>query len=312
MTDTSTLNPTPHQPAANEQFSVIGTDAPTADSRPVSADDRAVIGVFADLDSAQAAVERLAAAGFPIDHISVLGMDLRSETRLSGYVTTGDIAGPSAATGAWVGGLFGLLTGSALLFVPGAGPLIVLGPLAAAAIGAAQGALVAGGVGAILGHFVAKQHIPRYQQLVRAGSYLVVVHGAEPDVARAQQVLADAGGSDVQRHDQYRGSAIGPISQVVEGMRVFDAAGKEIGRVEFVKLGDPEAITTRGEETDNGEPRIAGELRERLLRLGFIKVDRKGFLKSDGYAAADEIDRVQDGAVRLAVTDRELLKEAGA
>jgi hypothetical protein len=309
---TDTLNPIPHQPAADDRFSTIGRDVPAADSRPVGADDRAVIGVFADLDSAQAAVERLAAGGFPIDHISVLGKDLRSEIRLNGYVTTGDIAGPSAATGAWVGGLFGLLAGSALLFVPGAGPLIVLGPLAAAAVGAVQGALVGGGVGAILGHFVAKQHIPKYEQLVKAGNYLVVVHGAEPDVARAQQLLTDAGSRDVQRHDKYRGQAIGPISQVVEGMRVFDAAGKEIGKVKFVKFGDPEATTTLGEETDSGEPRIAGELRERLLRLGFIKVDRKGFLKSDAYVAADEIDRVQDGAVHLTVTDKEMLKKADA
>jgi hypothetical protein len=309
---TDTLNPTPHQPAPEDRFSTVGTDVPAADSRPVGPDDRAVIGVFPDLDSAQAAVERLAAAGFPIDHVSVLGKDLQSEIRVNGYVTTGDIAGPSAATGAWVGGLFGLLAGSALLFVPGAGPLIVLGPLAAAAIGAVQGAVVGGGVGAILGHFVAKQHIPKYEQLVKAGNYLVVVHGAEQDVARAQQLLSDAGGSDVQRHDAYRGSAMGPISQVLEGMRVFDAEGKEVGTVEYVKLGDPEAITTLGEETESDEPRVAGELGERLLRLGFIKVDRKGLLKSDGYVAADEIDRVQDGAVHLTVTDKEMLKEVDA
>ena len=60
---TDTLNATPHQPAADDRFSTIGTDVPAADGRPVGADDRAVIGVFADLDSAQAAVERLAAAG---------------------------------------------------------------------------------------------------------------------------------------------------------------------------------------------------------------------------------------------------------
>jgi hypothetical protein len=99
------------------------------------------------------------------------------------------------------------------------------------------------------------------------------------------------------------------ISQVVEGMRVFDADGQEVGVVEYVKLGDPEAITTLGEETDDGEPRVAGELRERLLRLGFVKVDRKGLLKADGYVAADEIDRVQDGAVHLTVTETMMLKE---
>ena len=308
---TNTLNLTPRRQVPADRFSTVGTNSPPADDRPVGAADRAVIGVFTDLDSAQAAVERLAAVGLPIGRISVVGQDLQSETRLNGYVTTGDIAGPSAATGAWVGGLFGLLAGSALLFGPGAGPLIVLGPLASASISAVQGALVAGGVGAILGHFVAKQHIPKYEQLVQDGSYLVVVHGADREVARAQQILADAGAGYVQRHDKYRGSTVGPISQVVEGMRVFDAIGKEIGTVEFVKLGDPEAITTLGEETDDGEPLVAGELRERLLRLGFVKVDRKGLLKSDAYVAADEIDSVQNGAVHLTVTDKEMLKESG-
>jgi hypothetical protein len=194
MTDTNTLNPGPYRPTVDDRFSAIGTDVPAADSRPVGADDRAVIGVFPDLDSVQSAVERLAAGGFPIDHISVLGKDLQSQTRLNGYVTTGDIAGPSAASGAWVGGLFGLLAGSALMFVPGAGPLVVLGPLAAAAGGAVQGPLVGGAVGAILGHFVTKQHTAEYERLVQAGNYLAVVHGAALDVARSQQVLADAGG----------------------------------------------------------------------------------------------------------------------
>ncbi len=111
-------------------FHTVGTGAPSADTRPVGDDDRAVIAVFGDLDGAQDAVERLAAAGFPVDRISIIGKDLQSQIRVNGLVTTGDIAGPSAATGAWVGGMFGLLAGTALLFVPGAGPLIVLGPLA--------------------------------------------------------------------------------------------------------------------------------------------------------------------------------------
>jgi hypothetical protein len=308
MTDTMNSTPRPRNTAA-DRISTIGTGAPPTDSTPIGADDRAVIGVFDDLDAAHAAVDRLAAAGFPIDRISILGKDLQSETRVNGFVTTGDIAGPSAATGAWVGGLFGLLAGSALLFVPGAGPLIVLGPLAAAAVGAAQGALVAGGVGAVLGHFVAKKHIPKYEQLVRAGSYLVIAHGTEDDVVRARDILADAGSADVQRHDEYRGSMLGPITGVEEGMHIVDAAGKEIGKVGLVKLGDPEAVTTRGQETETGEPHVAGELRERLLRVGFVKIDRKGFLRPDAYVAADEIDRVEKDTVHLSVADRALPSE---
>jgi hypothetical protein len=301
-------------PADNEPAGAserVGTNEPvgTDDNEPIGTDDLAVIGVFADIEAAQAALKRLIDAGFPNDRVSIVGKDLQSETRINGFVTTGDIAGPTTATGAWVGGLFGLLAGSALLFIPGAGPLIVLGPLAAAAFGAAQGALLGGSVGLVLGHFVAKQHIPTYEQLVRAGSYLVVVHGTDDEVARARDILADAGSTDVQRHDEYRGSRIGPITKVREGMRAVDASGKEIGTVELVKLGDPEAVTTQGQQTESGEPHVPGEMRDRLLRLGFVKIDRKGFFRSDAYVAADQITRVADDVVELSATDQGLPSE---
>ena len=305
---TETMKPTTERTATSTNgFRTIGTGAPAAVSEPVGTDDRAVIGVFDSIDAAQAAVERLAAAGFPIDRISIVSKDLQSETRVNGYVTTGDIAGPAAATGAWVGGLFGLMAGSALLFVPGAGPLVVLGPLAAAAVGAAHGALLGGGVGAVLGHFVAKEHIPKYERLVSAGKHLAVVHGTEDDVARARDLLTDAGSTDVQRHDTFRSGRLGPIRFVQEGMRVVDASGRQIGKVELVKLGDPDAVTARGQETVGGEPRISGEARELLLRLGFVKVDRRGLLRPDAYVAADQINRVEGDTVHLSVTDQDLL-----
>jgi hypothetical protein len=58
-------------------------------------------------------------------------------------------------------------------------------------------------------------------------------------------------------------------------MTVIDASGTRIGKVEFVKLGDPEAVTVRGEDAADGEADIAGELRQRLLRMGFVKVAAK-------------------------------------
>jgi hypothetical protein len=294
---------------------MIGTDAPADGSRPVRARDRAVIGVFADIDSAQAAVERLIAAGFPADRLSIVGKDLQSETRINGFVTTGEIAGSAAATGGWVGGLVGLLAGMALLFVPAAGPLVVLGPLAGAAVGAAQGALVGGGIGAVLGHFVAEQHIPKYEQLVRAGNYLLVAHGTEQDVARAEQILNDSAATDVERHDIFR-SDPGPIADVREGMRVVDAAGQEVGKVAVVKMGDPGAVTTQGQTPgldappEVEKPRLPPPLAERLLRTGFLKVDRKGLFRRDAYAGADQIAKVDSGTVHLAVDQDALFSEA--
>lgn len=306
---TETLNDRRGSAPEAHGLTAIGADAPAVNSAPVHEDQQAVIAVFADFDTAHRAVERLIDAGLRPDQISVVGRDLQSELRINGYVTTGDIAGPSAATGAWVGGLFGLLAGSALLFVPGAGPLIVLGPLAAAAVGAGEGALLGGAVGAVLGHFVAKRHLPRYEELIQAGSYLVAVHGTDEEVDQARQVLAATGSTDVRRHDEYRGTRIGPISQVIEGMAVRDTAGHTVGKVTLVKLGDPEAVTSRGQDTVDDEPHVPGELRERLLRVGFIKIDRKGLLRADAYAAADDILRAQDSVVYLAVDEKHLLTE---
>jgi heat induced stress protein YflT len=288
----------------------IGSDAPARDSRPVGADDRAVVAVVSDMDAAQDAAERLIAAGIGTDHVSIVGKDAQSPRRVNGFVTTGSIAGQSAAAGAWIGGVFGLLMGTALLFVPGAGPLIVLGPLAAAAVGAAQGGLLGGAVAVLLGHFVEDDERQRYEQLVRDGCCLVVVHGDEQEVARARQLLDEAGTIETRRQDTYRGPGprIGPIHLVREGMQVADAAGSKIGKVVLVKMGDPEAVTV--EHDPDAEPHLPDELAERLLRTGFIKIDRKGLLKPDVYTAADEIDTVDRDLVRLSVPVDGLATEA--
>lgn len=77
-----------------------------------------------------------------------------------------------------------------------------------------------------------------------------------------------------------------PIIHVQEGMRVVDRAGENVGTVELVKLGDPQAVTARGQAPGGGgivdelksafgagEPQVPDELAARLMRLGFVKVD---------------------------------------
>ena len=280
----------------------VGSDAPARDSRPVGAADRAVVAVVSDVDAAQDAVERLVAAGITADNISIVGRDAQSARRVNGFVTAGNLAGPSAAAGAWIGGVFGLLVGTALLFVPGAGPLIVLGPLAAAAVGAAEGGLLGGAVAVLLGHFVEDNERQRYEQFVRDGCCLIVVHGDEQDVAQAQQLLDEAGTIETRRQDTYRGPGprIGPIHLVREGMQVADAAESKIGKVVLVKMGDPEAVTV--EHDPDAEPYLPDELAQRLLRTGFIKIDRKGLLKDLANLIA------QHGVHVLAINSR--LEEA--
>ncbi|MGH3867330.1 MAG: general stress protein [Pseudonocardiaceae bacterium] len=159
----------------------------------------AVVGVYGSMKDAEAAVRTLLEHGMPAEQVSIVGQDLHSETEIHGFVTTGDVAKTGAKSGAWVGGLFGVLTGTALLFVPGVGLLVVLGPLAAGAVAAAEGAAAGGGLGAVLGHFIAKKHVPKYSEHLAAGNYLVLRHQSQASDAGILQ--QDTTPIEVEHHE---------------------------------------------------------------------------------------------------------------
>ena len=109
----------------------------------------------------------------------------------------------------------------------------------------------------------------------------------------------------------------GPISQVREGMGVVDAAGDDVGKVDYVKMGDPSAQTTMGEESDDGglmggfgggEPDVEEPFRSELIRVGFIKVDVSGWFTGHRYARADQIASVSGDTVMLSVNKDSLAK----
>ena len=159
----------------------------------------AVVGVYDSMKDAEAAVRALLEQGVPADQVSIVGQDLHSETEVHGFVSTGDVAKTGAKTDAWVGGLFGVLTGAAVLFVPGVGALIVLGPLAAGALAAAEGAAAGGGLGAVLGHFLAKKHVPKFSRHLEAGKYLVLRH--QPQASDAQMLRQHTTPIEVDHHE---------------------------------------------------------------------------------------------------------------
>src|SRR6056297_351843 len=109
------------------------------------------------------------------------------------------------------------------------------------------------------------------------------------------------------------GDIMGAMDEIREGMRVLGADGAEVGTVEDLKVGNPDAATADGQTTENADglfedlveglvgsgSEVSDEQRERLLRLGYIKVDRKGILKGDLFVAADDIGQVSGDSVRL-------------
>jgi hypothetical protein len=146
----------------------------TGRTRRRTTEETYVVGVYDSIDDVEQAFQKLREEGAPIDGTSIIGQGLQSEAKLSGFVATGEVVKEGVGTGAFFGGLFGLLPGTAFLLVPGFGPLVVLGPLASRLTGATEGALAGGVLRAIIGMFVSKKHVPKYEQYVKAGKYLLV------------------------------------------------------------------------------------------------------------------------------------------
>jgi hypothetical protein len=167
-------------------------------------DEHSVVGVYKSLDEAEQAVRALASGGFPIQKVSIIAKDLRDSRRVHGYVTACDAARSSATTGAWVGGIFGLLVGAAFLWVPGVGPLVVAGSLASMLMGGIEGAVAGAAVMGVLGWLTAlgisKEKILKYEEAVKAGKFLVIAHAPEADVKKARDILAGSKPDQVEVH----------------------------------------------------------------------------------------------------------------
>ncbi|WP_045235124.1 general stress protein [Deinococcus pimensis] len=177
-----------------------------ASNRPSSTrpGDNSVAAVYDSLAKAERAVRTLDAAGFPIRQVSIVARNFENEREVQGYVTTGDVARDGAVSGAWTGGIFGLLLGSAFLWVPAFGPLVVLGALATTLVGgiggAAVGAATGGVLGALAGLGISRQHIVKYERAVQAGQFLLIAHGDALSVQDAYRVLEGTHAAELTLH----------------------------------------------------------------------------------------------------------------
>ena len=119
------------------------------------------------------------------------------------------------------------------------------------------------------------------------------------------------------------------LTQIYEGMTVYDRTDQKIGTVEHVYFGavDQEAETHGGGPTTAASPGehessliedfakavAAGDempepLRQRLLRHGFMRIDSTGLFAADRYVMPDQIAEVSGDRVTLRVTRDELIK----
>jgi hypothetical protein len=69
------------------------------------------IGSYTTYEQAQRAVDHLSDEQFPVQNVTIVGVDLMQVERVTGRLSWGRVLGAGAASGAWLGMFFGLLVG---------------------------------------------------------------------------------------------------------------------------------------------------------------------------------------------------------
>src|SRR5450631_2296061 len=160
----------------------------------------AAFGIYKSSAQAESAVDRIIAAGFSNNDISVLLPDSKSSKEFAHEKNTKAPEGTAAGvtTGGVVGGTLGLLAGLGALAIPGVGPLIAAGPIMGALAGLGVGGAVGGLVGALVGMGIPEYEAKRYEGRIKDGGILVSVHcDTSHWTSKAKDVLKQAGAEDI-------------------------------------------------------------------------------------------------------------------
>jgi len=164
----------------------------------------AVVGVFISHLEAETSIKELQHAGFDMKKLSIVGKDFHTQEHVIGYYNAGDRMKVWGKLGAFWGGFWGLLFGSALFVIPGVGPLVVFGPLVSWMVGALEGAVVAGGLGALAAALyslgIPHDSCLQYETAVKSNRFLVVAHGTGAEAAKAKEILELAGAAHIGIH----------------------------------------------------------------------------------------------------------------
>jgi uncharacterized membrane protein len=165
----------------------------------------ACITTFETHQEAERAVKELEKSGHNMRKLSIIGTDYRKEDQVTGYYNTGDRIMFWGSRGAFWGGLWGMLFGSAFFLVPGIGPLVLAGPIVSMLVAGLEGAITLGGttaLGAALYSIgIPKDSVLQYETGIKSHKFLLIAHGTQNEVQEASEALHNAGFKETEVHD---------------------------------------------------------------------------------------------------------------
>jgi uncharacterized membrane protein len=170
-----------------------------------------VVAVYPTHTEADQAVKELQRGGVDLHKLSIVGKGYHTDEHAVGYYNTGDRMKYWGKAGAFWGGFWGLLFGSAFFMMPGLGPILAAGPVVAWIVGALESAVVVGGLSALgAGLYsmgIPKDSIVKYETALKTDQFLLIAHGTAAEVAQAKEIIETTHPSQLALHSSEAAAA---------------------------------------------------------------------------------------------------------
>lgn len=182
--------------------------------------DKYLIGVYPTENEAVSAINRLLEMGYQHDDISVLAkhperfdnLERRTDIDVETTKAIGRSAGAGVATGGVLGGIGGLLLSIGTIAIPGIGPFLAAGPIAATLGGIAAGGVAGGVLGALAGLGIEKSEAKDYENALERGDLLVLVEADDNRYDRVNDIFRYP---EEEYYRHYERTIIDPIVPIV-------------------------------------------------------------------------------------------------
>jgi len=165
-----------------------------------------VVAIYDTHEQAEHAIKELQEAGVDMKSLSIAAKGTHTDEHVVGYYNAGDRMKYWGKIGAFWGGFWGLLFGSAFFAIPGLGPILVAGPLVAWIVAALEGAVEVGAISAIGAGLISigipKDSVVKYDVALKTDKFLLLVHGTPEAVERAKQVIEGTTHSSYMVHGE--------------------------------------------------------------------------------------------------------------
>jgi len=163
-----------------------------------------VVAVYPTHTEADQAVKELQRGGVDMHKLSIVGKGYHTDEHAVGYYNAGDRMMYWGKVGAFWGGFWGLLFGSAFFMIPGLGPILAAGPVVAWIVAGLEGAVEVGAMGALgAGLFsigIPKDSIVKYETALKTDQFVLIVHGTAAEVANAKDIIETTHPAHVSLH----------------------------------------------------------------------------------------------------------------